>query len=59
MGREYLLFTTRPSQVGLSTTIGLGQGAFLIDDAGKEELTANAFGNMGLARSNTAATSGR
>lgn len=51
MGREYLLFTTRPSQAGLSTTLGLGQGAFLIDDAGKEELTANTFGNLGLARS--------
>jgi len=51
MGREYLLFTTRESQVGLSTTLGLGQGAFIIDDAGKEELTTNAFGNLGLARS--------
>jgi hypothetical protein len=50
MDREYLLFTTAPSAIGLSTTVGLGQGTFLIEDAGKEELTANAFGNLGLAR---------
>ena len=29
-GREYVLFTTRPSAIGLSTTVGLGQGAFTI-----------------------------
>ena len=50
MGREYVLFTTRPSAVGLSTTVGLGQGAFRIVDAGKEEQAVNAFNNAGLRR---------
>jgi len=50
MGREYVLFTTRPSSVGLSTTVGLGQGAFTILGAGKEAQAVNAFNNLGLAR---------
>lgn len=49
-GREYVLFTTRPSRIGLSTTVGLGQGAFRIVGAGKEEQAVNAFGNLGLSR---------
>jgi hypothetical protein len=50
MGGEYLLFTTRPSSVGLSTTVGLGQGAFRIVDSGKNEEAVNAFNNVGLKR---------
>jgi hypothetical protein len=53
MGREYVLFTTRPSAVGLSTTVGLGQGAFTVLGAGKggdTETAVNAFGNRGLTR---------
>jgi hypothetical protein len=50
MGREYVLFTTAPSAIGLSTTVGLGQGAFTILGAGKEEMTVNAFNNAGLNR---------
>jgi len=50
MGGEYLLFTTRPSSVGLSTTVGLGQGAFRIVDTGKNEDAVNAFNNVGLKR---------
>jgi hypothetical protein len=49
-GEEYVLFTTPPSRIGLSTTVGLGQGAFRILDAGKEEQAVNAFGNVGLGR---------
>lgn len=49
-GQEYVLFTTRPSRIGLSTTVGLGQGAFRILGAGKEEQAVNAFGNLGLSR---------
>src|SRR5262245_9479528 len=49
-GREYVLFTTRPSAVGLSTTVGLGQGAFTITGSGKSEEAVNAFGNVGLDR---------
>jgi hypothetical protein len=49
-GREYVLFTTRPSRIGLSTTVGLGQGAFSILGAGKKEEAVNAAGNLGLSR---------
>ncbi|HEY5908065.1 MAG TPA: hypothetical protein VIZ31_08460 [Vicinamibacteria bacterium] len=55
-GREYVLFTTTPSRIGLSTTVGLGQGAFQIRDAGKEEQAVNAFGNVGLAKGMAADT---
>jgi hypothetical protein len=55
-GREYVLFTTSPSRIGLSTTVGLGQGAFQIRDAGKEEQAVNAFGNVGLAKGMAADT---
>jgi hypothetical protein len=48
MGEDYVLFTTRPSSIGLSTTVGLGQGAFDIYGAGKTEEAVNAFGNVGL-----------
>jgi hypothetical protein len=48
MGGDYVLFTTRPSAAGLSTTVGLGQGAFSITGAGKEEAAVNSFGNAGL-----------
>lgn len=48
VGREYLLFTTRPSAVGLSTTVGLGQGAFRIVGEGDRATATNAFGNAGL-----------
>ena len=50
MNGEYVLFTTRPSSVGLSTTVGLGQGAFRIVDTGKNEEAVNAFDNVGLRR---------
>jgi hypothetical protein len=48
VGQEYLLFTTRPSAVGLSTTVGLGQGAFRIVGEGDRATATNAFGNAGL-----------
>ena len=47
-GREYLLMTTAPSTIGLSTTVGLGQGCFFIRSVGKEEMAVNAFNNSGL-----------
>lgn len=49
MGGEYVLFTTRPSAIGLSTTVGLGQGAFAVQVGTKDELTSNKFSNAGLA----------
>jgi hypothetical protein len=50
VGRDYVLFTTRPSRIGLSTTVGLGQGAFTITGEAKGEQAVNAFGNVGLDR---------
>lgn len=48
-GGDYLLFTTPASAVGLSTTVGLGQGAFKIyDGPDHEELAVNELGNLGL-----------
>src|SRR5262249_22294348 len=59
MGRDYVLFTTRPSAIGLSTTVGLGQGAFAIQSGTKEESVANAFGNAGLDVRRAAAAAGQ
>lgn len=49
VGEEYVLFTTEPSSAGLSTTVGLGQGAFKIYlSPEREELAANEINNAGL-----------
>ena len=49
LGSEYLLLATAPSAVGLSTTVGLGQGSFAIyADDDKVEMAVNALGNQGL-----------
>jgi hypothetical protein len=49
VGEDYVLFTTKPSAVGLSTTVGLGQGAFkLFVSEDGEELAANELNNAGL-----------
>ncbi len=49
VGGEYVLFTTKPSRVGLSTTVGLGQGAFKIFLSPEgDELAANELDNAGL-----------
>lgn len=50
MGKRYLFFATAPSAVGLSTTVGLGQGCFRISGEPGEELLVNEFDNMGLFR---------
>ena len=47
-GNEYLLFTTKPSKVGLSTFVGLGQGCFSIFSQDKKEVAVNGAGNNGL-----------
>lgn len=46
-GREYLLFTTAPSNLGLSITVGLGQGAFAFVDS---DNVLNEAKNAGLFR---------
>lgn len=48
MGSDYLLFTTPPSAVGLSTTVGLGQGAFNVFSQDKTDFAVNQYGNLGL-----------
>lgn len=51
VGRSYLVIATQPSRIGLSTSVGLGQGLFRIFSAGKEEETAvNEANNAGLFR---------
>ena len=48
VGETYLLFVTAPSAIGLSTTVGLGQGCFRIAlDADREE-AVNELDNVGL-----------
>jgi hypothetical protein len=50
VGRNYLLFATHASAVGLSTTVGLGQGTFSIQGAGKDETAVNQYQNIDLFR---------
>jgi len=46
-GREYLLFTTPASQIGLTMTVGVGQGVFSLLAEGK---VSNEYSNAGLLR---------
>jgi hypothetical protein len=48
VGQEYLLLTTRQSAAGLSTTIGLGQGAFGLTGKPGQETAVNGNQNRGL-----------
>jgi len=48
LGNEYLLFTTKPSKIGLSNFVGLGQGCFSIFAQDKKEVALNGAGNNGL-----------
>jgi hypothetical protein len=50
VGETYLVLTTRPSAIGLSTTVGLGQGLFRIAGVGKDEVAINQLNNSGLFR---------
>jgi hypothetical protein len=47
-GQDVLFFTTRPSSVGLSTTVGLGQGWFDLSGGAGKELAVNRYNNEGL-----------
>ena len=48
-GGDYVIFATAPSAAGLSTAVGLGQGAFKIyDGPDHQELAVNELGNLGL-----------
>lgn len=49
VGQTYVLFTTPPSAIGLSTTIGLDQGLFRVfSNAQGREMAANGLENRGL-----------
>ena len=48
MGSDYLLFMTPQSEVGLSVSVGLGQGAFNIFPVDKQDFAVNGFNNGGL-----------
>jgi hypothetical protein len=48
IGSDYLLITTPPSALGLSTTVGLGQGAFSLFTRNREELAVNAVDNANI-----------
>lgn len=50
LGKRYLFFQTAPSDAGLSTTVGLGQGCFRISGDPGEELAVNEYDNLGLFR---------
>jgi hypothetical protein len=50
VGRYYLVLATQPSAVGLSSTVGLGQGCFTIYGNGKDETAVNGANNSGLFR---------
>ena len=55
-GGVYLLFTTPESAVGLSMTVGLGQGAFkvsIVDGADGGYVAVNEFNNAGLGLNGT------
>jgi hypothetical protein len=48
VGQEYLLLTTPRSAIGLSTTVGLGQGLFVISGKEGQEVAVNGNHNYGL-----------
>ena len=48
VGRDYLLLVTPHSSIGLSTTVGLGQGCFQVTGKPGQELAVNLNQNLGL-----------
>jgi hypothetical protein len=48
VGSDYLFVLTRPSAIGLSTTVGLGQGLFQVRGRRGAELAVNDANNLGL-----------
>jgi hypothetical protein len=47
-GHDYLILATTPSVAGLSTTVGLGQGAFKVGGKVGQEIAVNGNNNIGL-----------
>lgn len=48
VGQDYLLLVTRSSAIGLSTTVGLGQGRFELRGKPGQEIAVNGNNNRGL-----------
>jgi hypothetical protein len=48
VGADYLFVLTQPSALGLSTTVGLGQGLFRVQGRPGEETAVNTANNLGL-----------
>ena len=48
VGNNYLFVLTRPSAIGLSTTVGLGQGLFTLGGRPGQETAVNGANNLGL-----------
>lgn len=48
VGQDYLLLTTQASAIGLSTTVGLAQGAFQLSGKPGQEVAVNGNHNRGL-----------
>ena len=48
VGSDYLFVLTRPSAIGLSTTVGLGQGLFQLQGRPGAERALNEANNLGL-----------
>ena len=48
VGQDYLLLTTAPSAIGLSTMVGLAQGTFRVTGKPGQELAVNLNNNLGL-----------
>ena len=47
-GKEYLLFTTKPSKIGLSSPVGLALGCFTIWSKEGKDYVVNGANNVGL-----------
>ena len=47
-GHDYLILATAPSAAGLSTTVGLSQGAFKVGGKPGQEIAVNGNNNVGL-----------
>ena len=54
LGSDYLFVLTRPSAIGLSTTVGLRQGLFELRGRPGAELAVNGANNLGLFAGTTA-----
>lgn len=58
VGQEYLLLTTPPSAIGLSSPVGLGQGTFRVTGKPGQEVAVNLNQNLGLLNGVPGAPSG-